>query len=105
MALGASTNVINGQFIGLPQGYQYAPQGYGPGTVTVPSSPPTVPPSIGGGSSTQLASASGLGQVGLYGSQAAAHPWSLKVSPLPWAVLGLLFALVMLHLVHYRTVK
>jgi hypothetical protein len=27
------------------------------------------------------------------------------VSPLPWAVLGLLFALVMLHLVHYRTVK
>jgi len=102
--LGPSSNVINGQLLGLPQGFQFSPRGYGPGTVTVPASPPTVPPGVQGGSTTTQASAagSGMGQVGRYKAAAAANPWSPRTSVLPWAVVGLIFAVLMLHYVHYR---
>ena len=104
MVQGPSSNVINGQLIPLARGSQYAPQGFGPQTTTVPQMPPTVPPPISGGSTGTMASAAGNGsQTGLHAMLIGNNPWNPKVSPLPWALAGLVIALLMLHFVHYRS--
>ena len=55
---GPMTEVVNGQRITLPQGYQFQPQGYGPGTIGVPLAAPTIPPVVGiSGSGSSAAAA------------------------------------------------
>jgi hypothetical protein len=105
MMLGPETMFANGQRFGYTPQYVYAPQGYGPQTIGVPMNAPQIPPVVG-----NSGTAPGSGNFGLAGATGQnvnniqAQPFSPVHSPLPWAVLGLIFALIMLHRVHYRSI-
>lgn len=102
--LGPTTIFANGQRFATPQSYMFTPQGYGPQTVGVPMNSPQIPPVVGQ-SGTVSGSAFGLGgSTGTNVANIQAQPFSPVHSPLIWAVAGLIFALVMLHKVHYRSV-
>ena len=74
----------------MPQGYQFQPQGYGPGTIGVPLAAPTIPPVVGiSGSGSSAAAAFGLTSTGRNQSNIAANPWSPTHSPILWAIGGL----------------
>jgi hypothetical protein len=110
MSLGSQSVVVNGQRIDAPTHFQYTPYGYGPQTIGVPQVSPSMPPYLGAGAAGS--SAMGAGEdVGGYGTAgnnqqvtaiAAANPYSLKVSPVWWAVIALLVGLMLLKGVHWR---
>ena len=117
--LGYGTNVINGDRIPLQTRAAYGPQSYGPSLVSVPTSQPNVPPSLGapsaaagswGYADTYSAmgtsdSLSGYGTAennALATAVAANNPWSFRDSPLLPALLFLIVGLVGLRLVHWR---
>lgn len=109
MSLGSDTSVVNGQRFTFPTTAAYAPTQYGPQTTGVPQVSPTMPPYIGGGGSvTASGAAEGVGGYGTAGNNqqvtaiAAAHPYSLKVSPVFWAVGGLVIGLLLLNGIHWR---
>lgn len=108
-ALGADTVAVNDQLLAFPSSAAYNPQGYAPQTVGVPQVTPSFPPYIGGAAPTSAAP--GASSVGGYGtsennSQAAAianaNPFNLRVSPVVWAVFGLVLSLVLLKAIHWR---
>lgn len=104
--LGPGTQVIDGQRFALPQGSAFFPTAFGPQTTGVPQVSPTMPPFLGGSSS-----GGGLSAVGGYGtadnnsmvtSIAAMHPFNWKVSPVLWAVIGLVVSLLLIQKIHWR---
>lgn len=108
-ALGADSVIINGQLVQTPTPAAYSPQGYGPQTIGVPNVAAAYPPYRGAGG--PMSTAPGSESVGGYGtagnnnivaSIGAAHPWNPRVSPVPWAVLGLIISLLLLKAVHWR---
>lgn len=110
MALGPDTQAVNDQLLPFPSHYAWNPQGYGPTTTGVPNVTPAYPPYMGG-PGTPTSTAPGSESVGGYGTagnnnlvamQGNAHPWSFKVSPTPWVVLGLVGSLLLLKKVHWR---
>jgi hypothetical protein len=75
----------------------------------VPNVSPSYPPYIGGGAMSMGAGAAT--HVGGYGTAdnnaqvaaiANAHPWNLRVSPVLWAVVGLVVGLIALKSIHWR---
>lgn len=108
--LGADTSIVNSQLIDFPSPAAYNPFGFGPQTVGVPNVSPSLPPYMGSPLGTAGGSAAGS-TIGGYGTAdnnaqvaaiANAHPWSLKVSPVVWATVGLVVSLVILKAVHWR---
>jgi hypothetical protein len=112
--LGANTAVVDGQRVTLPPLAAFQPQSFGLQTSGVPNVSPTVPPIMGtglvGGSG---GSAGGIGynSVGGYGTAdnnaaataaAAANPFSLRSSPVLWAVAALLGGLLLLQAVNWH---
>lgn len=108
MALGPSTQVINGTRFDLSSREAWFPRGWGPQTAGVPQISPTMPPFLGGSpyaSSSIYATASGMGTAENNNAAtqiAAAHPFNWKVSPLLWAVIGLVVALLLIQKIHWR---
>lgn len=109
MALGSDTAVVNGQRFTFPTTASYNPMAWGPQTTGVPNVTPTQPPFLGGVPSGTLGGT--YGTVGGYGtaqnntlnaSIANAHPFNLRVSPVLWAVVGLVVALLLLKAIHWR---
>lgn len=110
---GADSGVVNGQLVAFPQMAQYVPQGYQPQTVGVPQVSPSYPPyMLGVGPNAPTGATNGAAvSVGGYGTAdnnaqvtaiAARNPWNLKVSPVPWAVAGLVGSLLLLRAIHWR---
>lgn len=109
MSLGSDTSVVNGQRFAFPTHDAYAPASYGPQTTGVPQVSPTMPPYLGGaGGVTASGAAEGVNGYGTAGNNqqvtaiAAANPYSLKVSPVWWAVGGLVGGLLLLNGIHWR---
>jgi len=110
--LGPSTAVIDGQRFAFPTSFAYSPMGYGPQTTGVPNASPTIPPAMAAFNATAVG---GLvetqGQYGAHGSANAAaakaahdNPWNPRLSPVLWAVAGLLLSLLYLQRVHWSPV-
>jgi hypothetical protein len=106
MSLGPDTEVINGQRFKLPQGNVFFPTAFGPQTQGVPNVSPTMPAFLGGSPS-----AGGFSSVNGYGTAennstvtavAAANPFNWKVSPVLWAVVGLVVSLLLIQKIHWR---
>jgi hypothetical protein len=104
---GPDSQAVNGQLLSFPTSASYTPTSYGPQTVGVPNVTPSYPPFLGGA----VQSAPGAESVGGYGTAgqnqmatayAANNPWSLKASPVLWAVGGLVLSLICLKAVHWR---
>jgi hypothetical protein len=102
--LGPTTIFANGQRFAVPQSYMYTPQGYGPQTTGVPMNSPQIPPVVGQSGTVSGANFGLAGATGQNVNNIKASPFSPVHSPLPYAVIGLIFAVVMLHKVHYRSV-
>lgn len=108
MALGSDTGVVNGQRFTFPTLASYNPQSYGQQTTGVPQVSPTMPPYLGNGAPAGMGGAEGVGGYGTAGNNAqvtaiaAANPYSLKVSPVWWAVGALVVGLTLLNAVHWR---
>jgi hypothetical protein len=109
MSLGSDTGVVNGQRFTFPTTASYLPMAYGPQTTGVPNVSPTMPPFIGGtGGATSGIGFEGVGGYGTAGNNqfttgvAASHPFDMRLSPVLWAVLGLVLALVLLKGIHWR---
>lgn len=107
--LGPSSGIVNGQLLDFPTTAAYNPQGYGPQTIAVPQISPSLPPYMAGASPMGV-SGNG-GSVGGYGTAenntlattiAANNPWNARVSPVIWAVGGLVLSLVLLKAIHWR---
>ncbi len=107
MSLDHTTTVVNGNRFAVPAMSQWFPTGYGPQTTGVPQVSPTMPPFLGGSPVNN----SMISEVGGYGTAdnnalmtqvAANNPWSLRHSPVIWAVLGLLVSLWLLRAIHWR---
>lgn len=107
MSLGADTAVVNGQRFATPSWAAYRPAGYGPQTTGVPQVSPSMPPFLGG-SPVNNSIVEGVGGYGTAGNNsfaaqmAAANPFNPRVSPVLWAVGGLLVSLFLLRHVHWR---
>ena len=107
MSLGADTIVVNGNRTPVPTMASYMPQGYGPQTIGVPNITPAYPPYLGGPTGTSPG-AEGVGGYGTAGNNsmvaniANQHPWNAKVSPVWWAIIGLVVSLVFLKSIHWR---
>lgn len=102
------TVAVNGQRFLTPTTFAFRPTGYGPQTTGVPMVTPSQPPFVG---ASPAAAPSSYAQVGGYGTAdnnalvtqiAGENPWSLKHSPVLWAVGGLLLSLFLLRHVHWR---
>lgn len=109
MSLGSDTGVVNGQRFTFPTTASYQPVAYGPQTTGVPNVSPTIPPFFGGApSATNALGVETVGGYGTAGNNAMAtsvanqNPWNLRVSPVLWAVLGLVFSLLLLKGIHWR---
>ena len=107
MTVGPDSVAINGQLLNVPPSAAWNPLSWGPQTRGVPNVSPAYPPFMGGGMQT----APGSEAVGGYGTAgnnamatqiAAAHPFNPRVSPVLWAVVGLVVSLILLKAVHWR---
>lgn len=112
--LGANTAVVDGQRTTLPPLVAFSPLSFGPQTTGVPVVSPSVPPIMGAGTYGGAANSSGgvgYNSVGGYGTadnnaaaaaDAGAHPFSLKSSPVVWAVGALVLGLVLLQAINWH---
>lgn len=112
--LGANTAVVDGQRVLLPSMAAFAPANYGPQTTGVPVVSPTIPPVMGVGMVGGMANSSGgvgYQSVNGYGTAdnnaaaaaaAGAQPFSLRASPVLWAVGLLVFGLVALQAINWH---
>lgn len=111
---GADSGVVNGQLVAFPSRGAYVPQGYQPQTIGVPQVSPSYPPyMLGMGPNAPTGSTGAAVGVGGYGTAdnnaqvtaiANKNPYNLKVSPVWWAVGGLVGSLVLLRAIHWREV-
>ena len=110
--IGYESQVINSQLVNVAPAQSFNPLVFGRAYVPVGAwprqgvynVPPVLPP--GGGLAKSMAPAA-YGGSGAYGVTPSAvsgegSPWSVKSSPLWWALGFLVFALIMLHTVHYK---
>lgn len=113
MPFGQGTFLVDGQRTTLPPAAAYAPMNFGVQTSGVPTVSPTVPPVMGIGTVGGVQSGSGMAynSVGEYGTadnnsaataEAAAHPFSLRSSPVLWAVGLLVTGLVLLQVINWH---
>ena len=109
MSLGSDTAVVNGQRFTTPTTAAYLPTAYGPQTTGVPNVSPTMPPFIGGqASATSTLGVETVGGYGTAGNNALAttvagnNAFNPRVSPVIWAVLGLIVGLLALKWIHWR---
>ncbi len=114
MAEGADTIDQFGSRFTTPTYYSYRPQGYGPQTTGVPQVSPTLPPFLGGSAAGGSGSGYSGGSVGGYGTAennglvtniANQNPHNWKVSPTWWAVALLIIGLMLLKVVHWRSLE
>jgi hypothetical protein len=108
------TAVVDGQRVLLPPLAAFAPANYGPQTTGVPNVSPTIPPVMGVGMVGGMANSSGgvgyqsVNGYGTADNNAAAaaaagdQPFSLKSSPVLWAVGLLVFGLVALQAINWH---
>jgi hypothetical protein len=110
MAMGPSTAVVDGQRFTFPTGNAYNPTGFGQLVQMQPISNVNVPPMVGGGGGSMGGAVQGTDVVGGYGTAnlnsaatmaANQNPWSLRDSPLLWAVIGLVLSLLILTKIHW----
>lgn len=104
MSLGPQTAVVDGQRNTFPTVAQFNPQFYGQQTTGVPNVSPTMPPFIsatnGAGSSMGFEGINGYGTAGnnLQATQMASdHPYSIRSSPLWWAIAALVGGILLLR--------
>lgn len=111
MGLATGTAVVNGQRITAPTGDAYNPVGFGQLVQMQPVQNINVPPMVGGGTGGMGGAVTGQDVVGGYGTSslnsaavldANQNPWSLRASPVLWALGGLVLSLVLLKAVHWR---
>lgn len=108
--LNRETVALNGFRTTTPVADGYNPIGFGPQTVAIPAPPPTIPPMFGAsggatGSNQVPEHVGGYGTAGnnnMVAGAASANPWSFKLSPLPWAVIGLVVSLFLIAKIHWR---
>lgn len=110
--IGYESEVINSQLVNVAPAQAFNPLVFGRAYVPVGAwprqgvynVPPVLPP--GGGLAKSMAPASygGIGSYGVTPSSVSneGSPWSIKQSPLLWAVAFLIISLFMLHMVHYK---
>ena len=113
MPVGPNTLVVDGQRFGVPTSNAYNPVGYGQLVNMTPISQLNQPPMVGVGGTGSAGSGGGAGAdvVGGYGTagnnalaaiKAHMNPWSLRESPVLWAVILLLVGLFGLAAIHWR---
>lgn len=111
MPVGPNTLVVDGQRFAVPTQNAYNPVGYGQLVNLTPISQLNQPPMVGVGGGNSGGGALGADVVGGYGTagnnalatiKANANPWSLRESPVIWAVLLLLIGLFGLTAIHWR---
>lgn len=108
MGLGSQSVVVNGQRVDTPSSFQFNPTQYGPQTSGVPQVSPTMPPYLGGAPVSASGAVEGVNGYGTAGNNlqataiASAHPYSLKVSPVWWALGSLFVGLALLNAIHWR---
>lgn len=111
MAINANTLVVDGQRFSVPNNNAYNPVGYGQLVQMQPvrqlNQPPMV--GVGGGSAGQgVMGTDVVGGYGTAGNNAAAtikanlNPWSIKDSPVIWAIFGLIISVIGLSAIHWR---
>jgi hypothetical protein len=110
--IGYESEVINSQMVNVAPAQSYNPLVFGRAYVPVGAwprqgvynVPPVLPP--GGGLAKSMAPAAygGTGAAGVTPSAVGedGSPWSMKHSPLIWALGFLAVGLLMMHFVHYR---
>jgi hypothetical protein len=106
-AIGYGSVAVNSQLVPIPVKAAYNPIAFG-GAYTGPSwprngiwnVPPIMPMGASGGSGTGLAPSTPGGR-GPTATSATGNPYSLKSSPVLWALAFLILALVLLHKVHW----
>jgi hypothetical protein len=110
MGLGYGSDAINGQLVPVRTLDGYKPVTYGPVVNVGTASVSAVPPSLGAGGGTiggsytndgDLINNSGATNTG-NAAIAAQHPWDIRLSPVPMALIFLLVGLVGLRLIHWR---
>lgn len=113
MGLTTGTAVVNGQRVTVPTADAYNPVGFGQIVQMQPIQNINVPPMVGGGTGGTGGAVSGQDVVGGYGTAnlnsaatlaANANPFSLRASPVLWAVGGLVVSLVLLRVISWRKV-
>ena len=111
MPVGPNTLVVDGQRFAVPTGNAYNPVGYGQLVNLTPVSQLNQPPMVGVGGGNASGTAGGADVVGGYGTagnnalaaiKAHGNPWSLRDSPVLWAVILLLVGLFGLAAIHWR---
>lgn len=112
MAINKNTLVVDGQRFSVPNGDAYNPVGYGQLVQMQPIRQLNQPPMVGvGGGSGGAGGVMGTDVVGGYGTagnnaaatiKANLNPFSMKDSPVWWAVIGLIVSVVGLSAIHWR---
>lgn len=111
MAINANTLVENGQRFSVPNSNAYNPVGYGQLVQMQPVRQLNQPPMVGvggGGAGAGVMGTDVVGGYGTAGNNAAAtikanlNPWSLRDSPVGWAIIGLIISVVGLSAIHWR---
>ena len=118
-----SSDVINGQLVAIVRREAYAPTAWGPtpGQASGFAPVPTVPPAVSvasfgvlgsqgpgytanlGGTSQATNAGPGMGGGNAAAATAAGlFPWNWKLSPVPWAIVLLLGALILMRVVHWK---
>jgi hypothetical protein len=113
MALGTSSNVVNGQLVHVAPGNAFDPIGFGPiytgpmfGGAQQYNVPPVSPSGALASAVPQSGSAAGGSMMSGFpmptNASPSGSPWSLRHSPLWWGIGFLIIGILMLHHIHYR---
>lgn len=109
--LGQGTAVVDGQRVTLAPSAAFTPASYGPQTTGVPNVTPSIPPYLASNGVGAAGAGAGHANVDGYGTAenntmvtqiAGDHPFSLKVSPVVWALGALVGGVLLLHFVSFR---
>lgn len=92
--LNTSSAIINSQLVPQTKTMWYTPFAAGPVIQGVPASPPQSAPGFSGGSSSDDVHAHNA-------KMAAAHPWSLVHSPVPWLIAMFLAGYLLMRFIHW----
>lgn len=106
-AFGPDSQVINGQLVPVMGSSVWSPVAWGPlpGRTGTPAPVPTIPPIVGNSGGGYGGPGNAVGGGGTANDATAAvaadNPWSLKLSPLPWALGFLIVGLLGLRWIHW----
>lgn len=109
MGLGPQTAVIDGNRVSVPTYNAFNPVGYSQSVQIQPVHALGTPPMAGAAGGTGVTGyPEGVGGYGTSGNNllnaqvAGNNPWNLRVSPTPWAIIGLILAVFLMASVHWR---